>query len=119
MDCTSYHSSLIRVFADSSHHTKPLSVGKSDCSRDVSKPVIRQYVVVIISNSACKRSFNVSSYKHGVIKSLNVRSILMTSIYSYELVFLFFIFNHNFCNGNVDNFLKVISRVITFPGINF
>ena len=30
----------------------------------------------------------------------------MTSIYFYELVLLFFIFPHNFCNGNVDNFFK-------------
>ena len=64
-----------------SHHTKPLSVSKSDCSRDVSKPVIRDSVVVNISKSARKRSFNVSSHKNGVTKSLNVRSILMTSIF--------------------------------------
>ena len=83
-----------------------MSVGKSDCSRDVSKPVIRGSVVVNISNSARKRSFNVSSHKHGVTRSLNVRSILMTSIYFYELVLLFFIFHHNFCNGNVDNYFK-------------
>ena len=30
----------------------------------------------------------------------------MTSIYFYELVLLFFIFHHNFCNGNVGNFFK-------------
>ena len=30
----------------------------------------------------------------------------MTSIYFYELVLLFFISHHNFCNGNVNNFLK-------------
>ena len=89
-----------------SHDTKPLSVSKSDCFRDVSKPVIRESVVVKISNSARKRSFNVSSHKNGVTKSLNVRSILMTSIYFYELVLLFFIFHHNFCNGNADNFFK-------------
>ena len=59
------------------HHTKPLSVGKSDCSCDVSKPDIRESVVVNISNSARKRSFNISSHKQGVTKSLNVRSILM------------------------------------------
>ena len=109
----------VHIVNSISHHIKPLNVGKSDCSRDVSKPVIRESVVVNISNSACKRSFNVSSHKHGVTKSLNVRSILMTSIYFYELFLLFFIFHHNFCNGNVDNFLKVMSRVITFPGINF
>ena len=79
-----------------SHHTKPLSVGKSDCSRNVSKPVM----------CARKQSCNVSSHKHGVTKSLNVRNILMTSIHFYELVLLFFIFHHNFCNRNVDNFFQ-------------
>ena len=49
-----------------SHHTKPLSIGKSDCSRSVSKPVIRESVVVNFSNCARKRSCNVSSHKHGV-----------------------------------------------------
>ena len=39
-----------------------------------------------------KRSFNIRSHKHGVIKSLNVRHILMTFIYFYELVLLFLIF---------------------------
>ena len=89
-----------------SHHTKPLSVGKSDCSCSVSKPIICESVVVNISKSACKRFFNVSSHKHGVTKSLNVRSILMMSIYFYELVLLFFIFHLNFCSSNVDNFFK-------------
>ena len=96
----------VHIVNSISYHTKPFSVGKSDCSRDVSKPVIRESVVVNISNSARKQSFNVSSHKHGVTKSLTVRSILMTSIYFYELVLLFFIFHHNFCNGNVDNFFK-------------
>ena len=83
-----------------------MSVGKSDCSRDVSKPAIHESVVLNISNSACKQSFNVSSHKHGVTKSLNVKNILMKSIYFYELVLLFFIFHHNFCKSNVDNFFK-------------
>ena len=69
----------VHIVNSISHHTKPLSVGKSDCSRNVSKPVIRESVVVNISNSARKRSFNVSSHKHGVTKSPNVKSILMTS----------------------------------------
>ena len=96
----------VHVVNSISHHTKPLSVSKSNCSRDVSKPGIRESVVVNISNSARKRSFNVSSHKNGVTKSLNVRSILMMSVYLYELVLLFFIFHHNFCNRNVDNFFK-------------
>ena len=106
----------VRILHSISHHTKPLSVGKSDCSRNVNKPIIREFVVVNLSKSARKRSFNVSSHKCSVTKSLNVRSILMTSIYFYELVLLFFIFHHNFCNCNVD---KVMSRVTTFPEINF
>ena len=89
-----------------SQHTKPLSAGKSDCSRNVRKPVIRESVAVNLSKRARKRSCNVSSHKHGVSKSLNVRNILMTSIYFYELVLLFFIFHHNFCKGNVDNFFQ-------------
>ena len=89
-----------------SHHTKPLNVGKSDCSHNVNKPVICESVVVKLSKCACKRSFNVSSHKHGVAKPLNERNILMTSIYFYEMVLLFFIFHHNFCNSTVDNFFK-------------
>ena len=96
----------VHIVNSISHDIKPLSVSKSDCFRDARKPVIRESVVVKISNSARKRSFNVSSHKNGVTKSLNVRSILMTSIYFYELVLLFFIFHHNFCNGNVHNFFK-------------
>ena len=96
----------VRIVNSISHHTKLLSVGKSDCSRNVSKPVIHESVVVNLSKSACKRCFNVSSHKHVVTKSLNVRSILMTFIYFYELVLLLFIFHHNFYNSNVDNFFK-------------
>ena len=109
----------VHIVNSISHHSKQLSVGKSDCSLDVSKPVIREYVVVNISNSARKRSFNVSSHKHGVTKSLNVRSILMTSIYFYELILLFFIFHHNFCNGNVDNFFKGYVTRKNFSGNKF
>ena len=106
MSSCNVRSRNVHIVNSISHHTKPLSVGKSGCSRDVSKPVIRESVAVNISNSAHKRSFNVSSHKHGVTKSLNVRSILMTSICFYELFLLFCIFHHNFCNGNVDIFFK-------------
>ena len=41
-----------------------------------------------------------------ITKSLNVRNILMTSMYFYELVLLFFIFHHNFWNGHVVSFFK-------------
>ena len=106
MSSCNVRSRNVHIVNSISHHTKPLNVGKSGCSRDVSKPVIRESVAVNISNSAHKRSFNVSSHKHGVTKSLNVRSILMTSICFYELFLLFCIFHHNFCNSNVDIFFK-------------
>ena len=96
----------VQIVNSIGHHTKPLHVGKSDCSHNVSKSVIRESVVVNLSKRVRKRSFNVSSHKHVVTKSLNVRRILMTFIYFYELFLLFFIFHHNFCNGNVDNFFK-------------
>ena len=75
------------------HNTKPLSVGKSDCSCNISKPAIckssnisvckvinnrqvfnpvRAAVVVNLSKSAHKRSFNVSSQNNGVTKSLKI-----------------------------------------------
>ena len=103
--CNAYNRN-VHIVNIISHHTKPLSVGKSNCSPIVIKPVIRKSVVVDLSKRARKRSFNVSSHKHGVTKSLNVRSILMTSIYFYELVLLFFIFH------------KVMLRGTTFPEIN-
>ena len=66
-----------------------------------------------------KRSFNVSSHKHDVTKPLNVREILMTSIYFYELVLVFFTFHHNFCYGNVDNFFKGYVTRKNFSNYNF
>ena len=96
----------VHIVNSVSHHTKPFSVGKSDCSRNVSKPLIHKSVVANLNKRAHKQSFNVSSQKHGVAKSLNARSILMTSIYFYGLALLFFIFRHNFYNGIVDNFFK-------------
>ena len=95
-----------------------MSVGKSDCFCNVSKPVCKiinnhqvfnpvcESVVVNLSKHAHKQYFNVSSHKHGVTESLNVRNILMTFIYFYELVLLFFVFHHSFCNSNVDNSFK-------------
>ena len=38
----------------------------------------------------------------------------MMSIYFYELVLLFFIFHHNFCNNNVNNFFKGYVRCNNF-----
>ena len=102
-----------------SHHTKPLRIGKSDCSRNVSKPITHEYVVVNLSKRVPKRSFNVSSHKYGVTKSLNVRNILMTSIYFYELVLLCFIFHHNVYNGNVDNFLFLDYDSFIYHDVNY
>ena len=47
----------VHIVNSVSHHTKPLSVGKSDYSRNVSKPVIRESVVVNLSKLARKPSF--------------------------------------------------------------
>ena len=88
------------------------SVEKADCPRNASKSVIHKSVFVNLSKRARKQSFNVSSQKLGVTKSFNVRSVLMTSIYFYGLVLLFLIFQRNFSNGHVDNFLKgCVSRI--------
>ena len=43
----------------------------------------------------------------------------MMSIYFYELVLLFFIFHHNFCNNNVDNFFKGYVRCNNFSTNDF
>ena len=69
----------VHIVNSVSHHVKPLSTGKSNCSRKVSKPVIRASVVVNLSKRACKQSFNISSHWHGVTKSLSVRNVFMTS----------------------------------------
>ena len=47
-----------------------------------------------------------NSCQHDFTKRFSAINILMMSIYFYELVLLFFIFHHNFCNNNVDNFFK-------------
>ena len=41
------------------------------------------------------------------------------SIYFYEVVLLFFIFHHNFCNNNVDNFFKGCVRCNDFSTNDF
>ena len=43
----------------------------------------------------------------------------MMSIYFHELVLLFFIFHHNFCNNNVDNILKGYVRFNSFSTNEF
>ena len=81
--------------------------------------VIPQGILWNHSKRDNKRSFNVSSHKHDVTKPLNVRKILMTSIYFYELVLVFFTFHHNFCYGNVDNFFKGYVTRKNFSNYNF
>ena len=60
----------VHIVNSISPHTKPLSVDKSDCSRNVCKPIICESVVVNLSKRALKRSFDASSHKPGVTKSL-------------------------------------------------
>ena len=49
---------------------------------------------------------NKDNRQHDFTKPITVANILMMSIYFHELVLLFFMFHHNFCNNNVDNFFK-------------
>ena len=74
MSSCNVRSRNVHIVNSINHHTKPLSIGKSDCSRNVSKPIIREFVVVNLSKRARERSFHVSSHKHCVTKSLNVRN---------------------------------------------
>ena len=92
MSYCNVHNGYVHIVNSISHHTKPLRSGKSYCFRNIGKLVIHESVFVNLSKRARKRSFNVSSHNHGVTNSLNIRSILMTSIYFYELVLLLFIF---------------------------
>ena len=117
MSSCNVHNRNVHVVDNISHYTRPLSVGKSDCYYNVSKPDICKSSNI----SVCKiiNNHNVSSHRHGVTKSLNVRNILMMSIYFYELVLLFFIFHPNFCHGNVDNFFKDYVTHNNFSRNNF
>ena len=74
--------------------------------RQVVNPVYES-VIGNHSKRAGKQSFNVSSQKHGVTKSLNLKNILMTSLYTYELAIFFFIFHQNFSN---DFFKRYATR---------
>ena len=93
-------------------------LNKSVCKiikvRQVVNPVYES-VIGNHSKRAGKQSFNVSSQKHGVTRSLNVKNILMTSLYTYESAIFFFIFHQNFSN----DFLNVTPRVTTSLGILF
>ena len=43
------HNRNVLIVNSTSHHTKPLDVGKSDCSRNVSKPAIRENDLVMLA----------------------------------------------------------------------
>ena len=62
---------------------------------------------------------NKNSRQHNFTESFSAVNILMMSIYFYELVLLFFIFHHNFCNNNVDNFFKGYVRCNNFSTNDF
>ena len=63
---------------------------------------------------------NKNSRQHDFTKPFSAMNIiLMMSIYFYELVLLFFIFHHNFCNNNVDNFFKGYVRCNNFSTNKF
>ena len=47
---------------------------------------------------------NKDNRQHDFTKPIRAMNIWMWSIHFYELVLVFFIFHHNFCNNNVDNF---------------
>ena len=55
-----------------------------------------------------------NSRGHDFTKSFSAVNFLMMSIYFYELVLLFFIFHHNFCINNVNNFFKGYVRCNNF-----
>ena len=102
-----------------SHHTKPLSVGKSDCSCNVGKPVICESVVVNLSKCAFKRSFDITSHKHGVTKSLN-EGVFWWRPYIFMTWFLCFsYFITTFAVIVLIISLKVMSRMAAFPRMNF
>ena len=52
-------------------------------------------------------------------KPFSAVNILMICIFFYELVILVFIFHHNFCNNNVDNFFKGYVRCNNFSTNKF
>ena len=62
---------------------------------------------------------NKNSHQHDFTKSFSAVNILMMSIYFYELVLLFFIFHHNFCNNNVASFFKGYVRCNNFSTNDF
>ena len=119
---------------------KTFNVTKSVCSSNASNSVIYNSTCKPVSNfvSDCQsvkpaRKLkgvkqkhpherpvnNKNSHQHDFTKSFSAVNILMMSIYFYELVLLFFIFHHNFCNNNVDNFFKGYVRCNNFSTNDF
>ena len=126
----SCYSQLVKIF----------NVTKSVCSSNASHSVICNSTCKPVSNfvSDCqsvkparklngvkrKRPHerlvnNKNSRQHVFTKSFSAVNILTMSIYFYELVLLFFIFHHNFCNNNVDNFFKGYVRCNNFSTNDF
>ena len=62
---------------------------------------------------------NKNSCQYDFTKSFSAMNILMMSIYFYELVLLFLIFHHKFCNNNVNNFFKGYVRCNNFSTNEF
>ena len=119
---------------------KTFNVTKSVCSSNASNCVICNSTCNPISNfvSGCpsvkpaRKLIDVNwkhpherlvnsknSRQHDFTKSFSAMNILVMSIYFSELVILFFIFHHNFCNNNVDNFFKGYVRCNNFSTNGF
>ena len=95
---------------------KPVSNFVSDCQSV--KPA-RKLTDVNWTRSHEQLVNNKNSRQHDFEKPFSAVNILMMSIYFYELVLLFFIFHHNFCNNNVDKFFKGYVRCNNFSTYKF
>ena len=95
---------------------KPVSDFVSDCQ--LVKPA-RKLKGVKPKRPHERLANNKNSHQHNFTKSFSAVNILMMSIYFYELGLLFFIFHHNFCNNNVDNFFKGYVRCNNFSANDF
>ena len=130
----------VRNISCHSQLTKTFNVTKSACSSNASNSVISNFTCKPVSNfvSDCQSVkpahklngvkwkhpherlvYNKNSRQHDFTKSFSAMNILMMSIYLYELVLLFFIFHHNFCYNNVDNFFKAYVRCNNFSANDF
>ena len=114
---------------------KTFNVTISVCSSNPSNPVICNCACNLVSNfvndcqsvEPVRKLFdanrkrpherfvnNKSIRQHDFTKPFSALNILMMSRYFYELIILFFIFHHSFCNNNVDNFFKGFARCNNF-----